>query len=81
MFGCDYVQQLLWELLLLISGNCFIMGLRETTMTNRLVSDNYRNDLLKIASKILFHLIEVPQKRTYLPLIISMMEIQFLLAV
>ena len=57
------------------------MGLRETTMTNLSVSDNSRNDLLNISSTIHFHLIEVPQQRTYLPLMRLMMEIQFLLSV
>ena len=33
------------------------MGLIETTMTNLLVSEKSRNDLLKIASTIHFHLI------------------------
>ena len=78
--GCSYVQQLLWKWLLLIVGNCFVMRLRETTMTNWSVSENSRNDLLKTASTINYHLIEGPQQRTYLPLMISMMEIQFLLA-
>ena len=55
------------------------MGLRETTMNNRSVSDNSRNDLLNIASTILFHLIEGTQKITYLPLIRLMTEIKFLL--
>ena len=32
--GCGYILQLLWEQLLLIVGNCFVVGLRETTMTN-----------------------------------------------
>ena len=31
---CGYVQQFLWEWPLLIVGNCFVMGLRETTMKN-----------------------------------------------
>ena len=64
--------------------NCwifFVMGLIDTTVTDWLVSENYRNDLLKIASKIHFHLIEGPQQRAYPPLMRSMMEIQFLLAV
>ena len=57
------------------------MGLIETTMKNWLVSESSWNDLLNIASTILFHLIEGPQKMIYLPLMRSMMEIQFLLAV
>ena len=36
------------------------MGLRETTMTNRSVSENSRKDLLKIASTITSHLIVGP---------------------
>ena len=28
MVGCGYIPQLLWLLLLLIVGNCFVMGLR-----------------------------------------------------
>ena len=31
---CGYVQQFLWERILLIFGNCFVVGLRETTMPN-----------------------------------------------
>ena len=80
MVGYGYVRQLLWEWLLLIVGNCFIMELREITMKNWLVSDNYWNDLLNISSAILFHLIEVTQKITYPPLITPMMYIQLLLA-
>ena len=57
------------------------MGLRERTMTNRSVSENSRKDLLKIASTITSHMIEEPQKITYLPLMRSMIKIQFLLAV
>ena len=34
MVVCGYVQQLLWELILIIVGNCFVVGLRETTMKN-----------------------------------------------
>ena len=79
--GYGYVRQLLWEWLLLIVGNCFVMGLRETTLTNWSVSENYWKYLLKIASTITSRLIVGPQKRTYLSLIRSMMKIQFLLAV
>ena len=79
--GHGYVRQLLWELLLPIVGNFFVVGLRDTTMTNWSVSESFRNDLLKIASTIIFHLIEVSQQIIYLPLMRSMMEIQFLLAV
>ena len=79
MVGYGYVRQLLREGLLLIFGNCFVMGLRESTMKNCLVSDNSRKDLLKIASTITSHLIEGPKQRTYLPLMRSMMKIQFLL--
>ena len=50
-------------------------------MTNWSVSENYCNDLLEIASTILFHLIEGSKQITYLPLMKSMMEIHFLLAV
>ena len=32
--GYGYVRQFLWEWLLLIVGNCFVIGLRETTMKN-----------------------------------------------
>ena len=45
------------------------------------VSDNSRNDFLNISSTIIFHLIEIPHKRKYLPLMSLMMEIQFLLDV
>ena len=54
LVGCGYVLQLLWEWLLLIFWKIFVMGLRENTMTNSLVSENSWNDLLKIASKIFF---------------------------
>ena len=57
------------------------MGLIETTMTNLLVSEKSRNDLLKIALTIKFHLIEGPQKITYVPLMRLMIEMQFLLVV
>ena len=81
VFRCGYVRQLLWGWLLLIVGNRFVMGLRETTMTNLSVSDNSQNYLLNISSTIIFHLIEGPQQTTYLPLMSFMMEIKFLLAV
>ena len=32
--GYGYLQKFLWELILLIYGNCFVVGLRETTMKN-----------------------------------------------
>ena len=79
--GCGFARQLLREWLLLIFGNCFVMGLRETTMTNWSVSENPQNDLLKISSTILLHLIERPHQRTHLPLMRLMMEIQFILSV
>ena len=79
--GCGYVRQLIWEWLLLIVGNCFVMELRDTTMTNWWVSYNSRKDLLKIASTITSHMIEGPQQRTHLPLMRSMMKIQFLISV
>ena len=79
--GYGYVRQFLWEWLLLIVGNCFVMGLRESTITNQSVSENYRKDLLKIASTITSHLIVGPQQRTYLSLMKSMMNLQCLLAV
>ena len=79
--GWGYVLQLLWKWILIIVGNCFVMWLRETTMKKWSVSENSRNDLLKIASTINSHLIEGPQQRTYLPLMRLKMEIHFLLAV
>ena len=79
--GYSYVRQLLCKWLLLIVGNCFVVGLRETTMKNWSVSENSLIDLLNIASTITSHLIVGPQQRTYLPLMSSMMKIQFLLAV
>ena len=79
--GYGYVRHLLWGWLLLIVENCFVMGLRETTMKNWSVSENYRKDLLKIDSTITSHLIVGPQQRTYLSLMRSMMKIKFLLAV
>ena len=79
--GCGYIQQLLWKQLLLIVGNCFVMGSKETTMKNWLVSESSRNDLLYIASTMIFHLMVGPQHRTYPPLMRLIMEIQFLPAV
>ena len=55
------------------------MGLRDTTMKNGSVSDNYLNHLLYIASTILFLLILVTCQRKYLPLMRPMKEIQFIL--
>ena len=78
--GCGYVQNFLWELLLLIVGNFFIMGFRETAMTNWSVSENYRNELLKIYSTILLNPRLVPRKIEYLPLLRSRMGRQFLSA-
>ena len=57
------------------------MGLRDTTMTNWLVSENSWKDLFKIASTITSHLIVGPQQITYLSLMRSMMKIQFIFAV
>ena len=57
----------------------FFVGLIEITMKNKLVSNNYQNDLLLIVLKILFQLILGPQKRTYLPLMRYMKDKQFLL--
>ena len=56
------------------------MGLREITMTNLLISENSRNDLLLIASTILFRLILGPRKRTYPPLMRLVKGRQFILA-
>ena len=81
MIGYGYVRQLIWEWPLLIVGKCFVMGLRETTVKNWSVSENSRNNLLNIASTILFHLIEENQQRTYLSLMRSTMEIKCLPAV
>ena len=50
-------------------------------MTNLSVSENSQKNLLNISSTTLFQLIEGPQKITYLPLMRSMVEIQFLLSV
>ena len=81
VIGYGYVRQFLWEWLLLIVGNYFVVGLRDSTMTNWSVPENSREDLLKIASTITSRLIVGPQQRTYLYLMKSMMKIQFLLAV
>ena len=52
MVGCGYVRQFLWELPLLIVGNCFVMGFRETSMkkiigirefSERLAQDFFNN--------------------------------------
>ena len=50
-------------------------------MINQLVSDNYWNELLLIASKTIFKLILGPSKIKYLPLMSWMKERQFLIAV
>ena len=60
--GYGYVRQLLWEWLLLIIGNYFVMGLRDSNMINLLVSENYHKDLLNIAWTIHFKLILGPRK-------------------
>ena len=76
-----YVQQLLWEWLLIISGNYFVIELSDITIKILSISDNSWNDLLWISSKILFRLILGPRKITYLSLTRSMKEIQFLFSV
>ena len=47
--GHGYIRQLLRELLLIISGKYFFIGLIDINMTNKLVSKNYQNDLLQIS--------------------------------
>ena len=46
----------------------FFVGLRDITIKILFLSDNYWNNLLLIASIILFQLILVTRKRTYLSL-------------
>ena len=51
--GCGYVEKFLWKLPLQMSGNYFFIRIRDITMENWLVSDNYWDNLLLIASIIL----------------------------
>ena len=57
------------------------MGLIDIAMKNQLVSENYRNEFLLIASTIIFQLILGTWKITYLPLMRLRKEIQFILVV
>ena len=57
LVGYFYVQQLLWELLLLISGNYFFVVLIEITIKNRLVSEISCTNLLLISSSPIFQLV------------------------
>ena len=77
LVGYSYVRQLLWEWILLIAGNYFVMGLRDITLINLLVSENSWSNLLYIASKILFQMILRPRQRTYIPLMSLMKERHF----
>ena len=79
--GYGYEWQMLWEWPLLISGNFFVMGLRETTMKSWSASENSWNDVLYIYPTIIFHLIFGPRKIAYLPSVRSMKERQFILFV
>ena len=58
--------------------NCwklFRCGVKREHYENRLVSENSRKDLLKIASTITSHLIVGPQQRIYLSLMKLIMKI------
>ena len=64
--GCmHYVQQFIWEWVLLITLNYFNIGLRDITMKNILILENYWNNLLLISSIISPQLIPVLRQRTY----------------
>ena len=79
MVGYGYVQLFMWEWKLPISGNYFVMGLKDMTTKNWLVSENYWNGLLLIDSIILLQI--PPRLQKDLSLVNVMMEIKFLLIV
>ena len=78
MVGYSYVQQLLWELLLLAEGNYLVMELREITTTILLASDNSRNNVLLISSIIILQLTPRLLEKT-LYLVMTLTERQFVL--
>ena len=79
--GYVYVQQLLWQWLLLIYGKYFVMGLIEITTNFLLISDNSQKKFLSIVSMIIFQLIPGLWKITHLSLMRSMTDRQFLISV
>ena len=81
VFVYCYVRQCLWELILLISVHSSVMWLIDITMKNWSASENSWNNLLYIASTILFQLVLVILQRTHLPLMRPMKERQFILSV